>query len=142
MLKETEKWSYSFDGEVYEGCDFSSSEEAAKVAREELEARGDDIFGAIVYIGKVQEYSPVVDADDVLERIQGDAYDLAGEYAEDYLDGPGWRASEAQKKVWKEQREKLTEMLTSAFLVWAKETDNEPRFFVVDSNSAKQVILE
>ncbi|MGM9519766.1 MAG: hypothetical protein ACI3WS_03725 [Phascolarctobacterium sp.] len=117
-MKPTDKFSYSFDGERYEGW-FDSIEEALNEAREEVK---DYPEGAEdVYIGRVYEYEPYVDAVRVIELVQYDAMVEADDAARFYLDN-----------VKKEDWQKLEEMLTETFNKWAAETGNEPNFFTVE----------
>lgn len=83
-----------------------------------------------VFIGQRYDFEPTVDADFVIERIQEEAYDEGGEYAEYYLDPPPMKDAEARKK-WGEQVADLEKRLTDVFRAWAKETKNEPRFWLV-----------
>lgn len=116
-MKKTDKFAYSFDGENFDDiCD--SVEEALHDARIQASCFDEPI--ETVYIGEVWDFEPKVDADSVIERVQDDAEDEAGECADDYLEG-----------VKIADRQKLQEMLTETFKQWAAETFNEPRFFVV-----------
>ena len=116
-MKPTGKFSYSFDGESFDDiCD--SIEEALHDARIQASCFDEPI--ETVYIGEVCEFEPIVDADSVIERIQSDAEDEAGECADDYLEG-----------VKIADKLKLESMLTETFNRWAVETFNEPRFSIV-----------
>ena len=116
-MKPTGKFSYSFDGENFDDiCD--SVEEALHDARIQASCFDEPI--ETVYIGEVWDFEPKVDVDSVIERIQDDAEDEAGECADYYLEG-----------VKIADKQKLQEMLTETFNKWAAETFNEPRFSVV-----------
>lgn len=116
-MKKTDKFAYSFDGENFDDiCD--SVKEALHDARIQASCFEEPI--ETVYIGDVWDFEPKVDVDSVIERIQDDAEDEAGECADDYLEG-----------VKIADKQKLQEMLTETFNKWAKETGNEPNFFVV-----------
>ena len=116
-MKSTGKFSFSFDNENFDDiCD--SVEEALHDARIQASCFDEPI--ETVYIGEVWDFEPKVDVDSVIERIQSDAEDEAGEYADDYLEG-----------VKIADKLKLESMLTETFNRWAVETFNEPRFFIV-----------
>lgn len=73
------------------------------------------------YIGKQIDWWPTVDEDDIIERMQMEADDFAGEYSDGWLDVTD-----------KYDRDLLREMLQSAFDEWMKKTHNEPWFFMVE----------
>ena len=91
--------------------------QAAKV-----DAKNADEFkdAKTVYIGRVYKFVPEIEPWSVIERLQDDADDDADEAAEDYL-----------QYVSDDEANKLGKMLTETFNKWAKETNNEPGFFVV-----------
>lgn len=116
-MKQTDKFAYSFDNEVY-SCEYDSVEEALVDAKQEVKSGQED--AEVVYIGRVYEFEPKVDVDSIIERLQDDAEDEAGECADYYLEG-----------VKIADRLKLQEMLTETFNKWAAETYNEPTFYIV-----------
>ena len=113
------KYSYSLDNEHF-SCEYDSVEEALADAK--VEAAQEYPAGEIdkVYIGYVYEFKPTVRAGFVIEEMQNDADDEADEAAEDYL-----------QYVSDDEANKLGKMLTETFNKWAKETNNDPNFFVV-----------
>lgn len=115
------KYSYSFYEDTGFSCEYDSIEEALQAAKED--AQNDDEFrdAKTVYIGKVCEFVPVVDADNVIEGLQNEAYCDADDAAQDYLED-----------VSIVDLNKLQEMLTETFNKWAKETGNEPNFYTVE----------
>lgn len=116
-MEQNFKYSYSFDNELY-SWEYNSVEEALADAKQEVKSGQED--AKVVYIGRIYEFEPCVDADSIIERLQYDAEYEAGECAIDYLDG-----------VEVSDRQKLQEMLTKTFEEWAKETGNEPNFNIV-----------
>lgn len=120
-MKPTGKFSYSFYPDIHYSCEYNSVEEALEDARTDKKYLQCYREKKTVYIGKVCKFEPKVFSDIVVERIQEDAYDEAGEIAEDYL------MYTSQKDM-----SKLNEMLTETFNKWAKETGNEPNFFTVE----------
>lgn len=126
-MKPTDNYAYSFDNErYYEQCD--SIEEALAAAK--LDAKNDDDFkdAKTVYIGRVYKFVPEVDAWAVLENLWDDAYEETN-HSIDYL-----------SNVSDDDANKLGQMLTEAFNKWARETGNEPNFFVV--KDVKEYSLE
>ena len=118
-MKPTDNYADSFDNErYYEQCD--SIEEALAAAK--LDAKNDDEFKDMdtVYVGRIYRFVPEVDAWSIIEKLQDDADDEAYEASEDYL-----------QDVSDEEANKLEAMLTETFNKWARDTGNEPNFFVV-----------
>lgn len=92
------------------------------MAAAKIDAKNDDEFKDVktVYIGRAYKFVPKVDAWSIIEKLQEDADDEAYEAADDYL-----------RYVSDAEARKLGRMLTETFNKWAKETNNEPNFFVV-----------
>lgn len=144
MMIATGEWTFSFSDDIgwdeYDKYSTPSEalEEARKVAADYADEQGMDedekaffLKEGNVFIGQICSFAPEVDADFVIEHIQNEAYEEGGEYVQDYLDPPTWKDAEARKK-WNEQIEDLTSRLTSVFHEWAKETNNEPRFYLIN----------
>lgn len=119
-MKQTKKFSYSFYESFNYSCEYDSIEEALAAAK--IDAKNDDEFKDVktVYIGRAYKFVPKVDAWSIIEKLQEDADDEAYEAADDYL-----------RYVSDAEARKLGRMLTETFNKWAKETNNEPNFFVV-----------
>lgn len=142
MVTETNEWCYSFDNMDFHGGGLMTRKAAIHAARDEIED-GDESAGAVIYIARCKRFVPNVDADSVIEYIQDDAFSEAGDEAtEGYLEGPAQSASRDEKEKWAREREDLSKRLTDAFNAWAKDTGNEPNFFVVDDESVERVILK
>lgn len=116
-MKQIDKFAYSFDNESF-SWEYDSVEEALADAKQEVKSGQED--AEVVYIGRIYEFEPCVDVDSIIERLQYDAEYEAGECTGDYLEG-----------VEVPDRQKLQEMLTETFNKWAKETGNEPTFYIV-----------
>lgn len=126
-MKPTDNYAYSFDNErYYEQCD--SVEEALEAAK--IDAKNDDKLKDVktVYIGRVHKFVPEVDAWAVMENLWDDAYEETNDPI-DYL-----------SDVSDDEADKLGQMLTETFNKWARETGNEPNFFVV--KDVKEYSLE
>ena len=119
-MELTDKFSYSFYEDFDYSGEYDSVDEALAAAR--ADAKNDDEFkdAKTVYIGRVYRFVPEIEPWNVIERLQDDADDEADEAAEDYL-----------QYVSDDEANKLGKMLTETFNKWAKETNNEPGFFVV-----------
>lgn len=73
-------------------------------------------------VGRVEWYWPTVDAIQVIEALQADAVDFAGEYGEEWLDDLRWDSPDTDE---------LQEMLQNAVEDWMRETKRMPAFFRV-----------
>lgn len=141
-LVATGKWTFSFDEETgWDNDEFNSPAEALEAAQEaapeyadeegmEPDEKANFFLNGSVFIGQRYDFEPSVDANFVIDRIQEEAYDVGDEYVGDYLDPPPRKDAEARKK-WDEQVAVLEKRLTDVFRAWAKETGNEPRFWLV-----------
>ena len=107
-------WCHSHDGENFTSDSFDTKEEAIADAIENYEY-------TTFYIGKAVEHEPYIDADDIFERLNEQACDQCGEYAENYL-----------YYVKEEDKEKFEKAINDIFKKWAKETKNNPTFFTVE----------
>lgn len=141
-LIATGKWTFSFDEETgWDNDEFDTPGEALEEAREaateyadeegmEADEKADFLANGNVFIGQRYDFEPTVDADFVIERIQEEAYEEGGDYVGDYLDTPPMKDVEARKK-WNAQVADLEKRLTAVFHEWARETKNEPRFYMI-----------
>lgn len=111
------EYKYAFNkDDLYTGeCD--SIEDALAEARREAEFYPDGDKPCLVYIGRYKPFKPVIEAEWVLEVLQRDAYDVAGDAAE------GWMDNLTPAEV-----ESLGERLTRVFRRWARELGVEPDF--------------
>lgn len=119
-MEQTNKFSYSFYEDIDYSCEYDSVEEALEAAK--ADAKNDDEVRDVtkVYIGRVYKFVPEIDAWSIIEKLQDDADDEAYEASEDYL-----------RDVSDAELYQLEKMLTETFNKWARETGNEPNFFVV-----------
>lgn len=141
-LIATGKWTFSFDEETgWDNDEFDTPGEALEAAREAAPEYADEegmdtvekahfLSDGNVFIGQVYNFEPIVDADLVIERIQEEAREESGEYAEYYLERPPMRDTEA-RQTWNAQVADLEKRLTDVFREWARETKNEPNFYLI-----------
>ena len=76
-----------------------------------------DIYTGKYTSGRYKPFEPVIDVDGVIEVLQREAYDIADDAAEGYLDN----LTRAEVKS-------LGECLTRVFRRWARECGEEPTF--------------
>ena len=103
------EYKYAFNkADLYTGqC--ASIEDALAEARQEAESYPDRDKPCLVYIGRYKPFEPVIDADEVIEVLQREAYDFADDAAEGYLDN-----------LTRAEVESLGERLTRVFRRWAR----------------------
>lgn len=118
------KFVYSEDEEYFNSdLDFDTIEDALKNATENLDK------DSKVYIGKIKDVDLTIGAWNIIEDLQEDAFEQAGEIAEDFLNN-----------VTQEQENDLTIMINDVIDKWLKKHKLEPNFFsVVD---VKQYIIK
>lgn len=118
MKKMSEgKWCYSFNEENFEG-DFETKEQA--IAEAIWYYKDDNLDQDFIYVGQTKEISLGVNVDRIIEDIGDNAYDQAGEYAEDYL-----------TNVTVQHGRILEERLNDVLVAWMKEFKYEPNFWTV-----------
>ena len=111
------EYSYTFNkADIYTGK-YASIDEALAEARQEAELYPDGDKPCLVYIGRYKPFKPVIEAEWVLEVLQRDAYDVAGDAAEGWLDN-----------LTPAEVESLGERLTRVFRRWARERGEVPDF--------------
>lgn len=111
------KWCYSFNEENFEG-DFETKEEA--IAEAIWYYKDDEKDQDFIWIGQTKAISLGVNVDRIIEDLGEEAYDQAGEYAEDYLT----KVASSHQKV-------LEERLNEVLVAWMKEFKYEPNFWTV-----------
>lgn len=115
------EYSYTFNkSDIYTG-EYASIEEALAEARQEAELYPEGDKPHLVYIGRYKPFKPVIEAAWILEVLQRDAYDVADDAAEGWLDN-----------LTPAEIESLSERLTRVFRRWAKQHGCEPDFGEVD----------
>ena len=112
-MKDEKDYAFSFDGEMFEES-FSNIDETIDFVKNDYPDFD------YVYIGEAVPFQPTIFGDDIIERMQEQAYDTVGEVAEIYLEG-----------VSNKDADLLGSMLTETFNKWAKTTSNEPNIFSV-----------
>lgn len=137
-----EKWSNNPTCcEYWSNCQwFDTKEEAIQDGidqyKQMLEGKSTELFDNDYYydnyydivpdyfdVGKKRPYTPTIDVDDVIERLQVQAYDECGEFAEDFLD---WRTM-SKGNIEEDLREHLQDELDA----WLNRHNLYPTFFTV-----------
>jgi hypothetical protein len=113
-------YAYSFDGWDFSNCGYDSIEEALKDAKKDAASRDDKPTHC--FIGEQVEFQPKIDADTIIEQLQGSA-DEFSEYADDYLED-----------VSDKERKELEESLQKVFDEWEGRTGNRATFFQVEGS--------
>ena len=133
-MKPTGKYACSLHDEDNYSGEYDTIEEAFGDAIDNANIENEDLDEEeqieIVYAGEIMEFIPRIDAIHVIEDIQEQAYDEAGEYSCDYLEN-----------ISKSDIKKLGQMLTETFNKWEKETKNEPKFFTIEGIEEREIKL-
>lgn len=116
-------WEYSEDNELWTKDVFDTIEDCILDAKENYNIEP----GETIAIGEPVYWEPYVDAYDLLERIEFNAWDECGEASE------GWNtydyiSSEDKKKV-----EELSEKLTEIVRQWLKDNGTYPNFSKIEN---------
>lgn len=114
-------YAYSFNEEEFNSEECTTAKEALQLAKEEAIDQGEQL-PCRVWVGEIGTFNPMVDADDVLERLQEKACEECGECSDGYLD-------DASEK----ERDELSKMLTATFHKWEKKYHFEPRFHPIEN---------
>lgn len=81
--------------------------------------------GTEIVVGEVVPWEPYVDAFDILNELQFQAYDECGEITEN------WYSYDCKKD--KEKVQQLSEKLTEIVKLWLKENDTYPNFYTIEN---------
>lgn len=121
-MRETQLWSYSVNDDTYfVGDKCSSRKEAIQAALQGADAL--KISEGIIRIGQVNEFVPVVYAEDIITNLQNQADDEAGEFSWDYLND-----------ISDKHLNELQENLQAAFNCWIqKHPEYKPNFYTVSN---------
>ena len=130
MWEKTPWWTYSLNYESGFGLSqYASKEDALKAAMEDAEIEGAER----VFIGRINEYIPTVDAESVTNQIQSDGADAA---AEEDVNWP----FECLADVDGDDLYELEEMLTEAYKKWEdKHPEYKPKAYMITDIEEFQV---
>lgn len=110
-------WNFDRNAEYWNNDEYDTVEECIKDARNNMISDED----YVVYIAEVVPFEPKIDADDILCRLEEDAYEECGEFAED------WNVYEANKD------DELSNALTQVLIDWLKKHHLMPNFYTVEN---------
>lgn len=120
-----EKFSWSFNDGDEIWCNSADTVDECKAdARAAIES-GEEDESDTIYIGINESFTLCVDAESILEQIEEDASEFAGEIADD------WDAFDY--KTMKSELEELSERLTDVVNAWLKKNKREPNFYAVNN---------
>lgn len=130
MWEKTPWWTYSLNDESsFMPFQYASKEDALKAAMEDAEIEESER----VFIGRINEYIPTVDAESVINQVQFDGADAA---AEEDVSWP----FECLDKVADDDFDELEEMLTEAYRKWEeKHPEYEPEVYMITDIEEFQV---
>lgn len=111
-------WNTREDGEDWDNDRFDTIEECLQDAWQ-----NDVEPGTMIVIGIREDYEPIINVDDVLERVGEDAYEEVGEVAED------WPAFVSRKGYY--GAEELEKELNRVFQEWLVKTNQVPDFYKI-----------
>lgn len=121
MWEKTPYWIYSLDGSSFMSLPYSSKGQAINAAMEDAEIEG----AKRVYIGRLSEYIPTVDAESVINQVQFDGADAA---AEEDVSWPFERLDKVADKDFDE----LEYMLTETYRKWEdKHPEYKPEVYMI-----------
>lgn len=87
--------------------------------------------GTEIVVGEVVPWEPYVDAFDILNELQFQAYDECGEITEN------WYSYDCKKD--KEKVQQLSEKLTEIVKLWLKENGTYPNFYTIENVQVVEV---
>ena len=130
MWEKTPWWTYSLNDESsFMPFQYASKEDALKAAMEDAEIEESDR----VYIGRINEYRTLVDAESVINQVQFDGADAAAE------SDTSW-PFEYLADVDGDDLYELEEMLTEAYRKWEeKHTEYKPKAYMITDIEEFQV---
>lgn len=120
-------WEYNDDTELWYNDLFDTVEDCIADARDNYMVE----IGETIAVGEVVPYEPYIMADDVLDKLEEDAYEECGEVAED------WNAYS-----WKDDKESLDELsnkLTEIVRQWLKDNGTYPYFYKIENVKTVEV---
>lgn len=137
-MEPTGKYACSLHDEDNYSGEYDTIEEAFGDAIDNANIENEDLDEEeqieIVYAGEIMKFMPRIDAARIIEDIQEQAYNEVNEYACDY-------ACDYLENISNGDIKKLGQMLTETFNKWAKETNNEPKFFTIEGIEEREIKL-
>lgn len=114
-------WEYSENEEYWTKDVFDTIEDCIKNAKENYDIKP----GETIAIGEPFYWEPHVDAFNILEQLEEEAWDECGEVSE------GWDTCNYERD--KEKVEELSEELTEIVRKWLKDNGTYPNFYTINN---------
>lgn len=135
-MKITEKWAYTFNNdEIFHSPLYDTAEDALADGIEEAiehnQENDEEDWYTTISVGKVTEFVPYIDADIIIDAVQEQANNEAGEASWKYLD-----------KISNNEKQELSDMLAEAFNKWAEKTHNKPDFTTITQITEHKINME
>lgn len=109
------KWMYSIgENDVWISGKYDTKEEAIEDLKKDYFLMNHE--DETCYVGKIEHYCPLIDVDDVIERLQEDACECCGEASDGFLGATGDEINE------------LHDMLNKVFNEWLDKYNHQPTF--------------
>lgn len=124
-------WNFDEDAELWQNDDFSTVEECIEDAN--YYADEENLENGNVYVGEVIPFKLSVDAKSVLDKLQEDVFEFAGEASE------SWELYDYKKK---NELEELSRALTDTVNAWLKKYKREPVFYSIQNIEAYPINKE
>ena len=112
-------WEFHEGEELWYNDVFDTIEDCILDAKENYDVKS----GATIVVGEPVYFEPYVDAINILEQLESDAYDECGEFSE------SWTLYNYQKD--KDKIEELSEKLTEIVKQWLKDNGTYPTFSII-----------
>lgn len=119
-MLEKYTWESSENAELWEHDIFETIEECIADAKENYDYKK----GETVYVGETVQFSICVDAERVLENLEEESYEFAGEAADNW-DAYDYKNTEELREL----EEKLTEVVVN----WLRKYNREPNFYQINN---------
>lgn len=131
-MMEKYSWNFNEDAELWDNDAHDTIEACAEDATATAAEYGKD-YHKTVYVGENSPFVPYVDAEAILEAVEEQACEFAGEI------GGDWYACDSKKP---EQLEELSGALTAVVNEWMKKYGYYPEFYAVENVKAYPLKLE
>lgn len=127
MLEQTKEWAASVNGETFHIMSSKIKKAAINEAVNGNWFDEKELYDGIrncIWIGRVYKFKPVLDADDMIEYMQG-------KEADEVLDIAEWHDEDYLENIPADVINDLEDRLTKVFREWEEENNLQSNFFVV-----------
>lgn len=120
-MMEKYSWDFNKNAEIWYNETYDTVDDCIADAVETAKEDGEDYD--TVYVGENIPYIPSIDAESILDALQEQAYDFAGEI------GGDWCAYNHKQT---EELEELSELLSTVVCDWMKKYGYYPTFYAIE----------